>query len=347
VEKLEITASRNLESEFREKRYRFFKEVIKEEGVLFLGHHLNDQVETVLMRLFQGRGIFPMSHKSKRDGLMIFRPFIGLDKQILRKYVESVEFEFIEDPSNQDLSYDRNYIRNVLSPAIEGRWPRFMNSVAGVLTRLDDQAVLLRHFFHGFDNEILVSALPKQSRLKQIWLRNYIESRGGFEATWSALQEFVRQIEEAGRGEFRISEQMELRLWRGTIYFERNMPQYEEKIPHLVLDCKEGFSLRLPTGRLKLSCSKTADTSAFKCPQSLSLSPASEVQRLRHLGKEKSLKMLFVEKNIPPWRRKNWPVLCCEDGPIIIPNIAVHDVHWVDVTKREDQSIRYLSFTRT
>ena len=60
VEKLEITARSNLESEFREKRYRFFKETIKEEGVLFLGHHLNDQVETVLMRFFQGRWIFPM-----------------------------------------------------------------------------------------------------------------------------------------------------------------------------------------------------------------------------------------------------------------------------------------------
>ena len=85
VEKLEITASRNLESEFREKRYRFFKEVIKEEGVLFLGHHLNDQVETALMRFFQGRGIFPMSWESKRDGLRICRPFIELNKQILRR----------------------------------------------------------------------------------------------------------------------------------------------------------------------------------------------------------------------------------------------------------------------
>ena len=126
-----------------------------------------------------------------------------------------------------------------------------------------------------------------------------------------------------------------------------NIPQYEEKIPHLVLDCKEGFSLRLPTGRLNLSCNKTSDALAFKCPQSLSLSPSSEVQSLRHLGKEKSLKMLFAEKNVPPWRRKNWPVLNCEDGPIIIPNIAVHDDHWVDMTKREGQSIRYLSFTTT
>ena len=89
------------------------------EGVLFLGHHLNDQVETFFMRLFQGRGIFPMSTESKRDGLMICRPFIELDKQTLRQYVEKVEFEFIDDPSSQDLSYVRNFIRNVLTPAIE------------------------------------------------------------------------------------------------------------------------------------------------------------------------------------------------------------------------------------
>ena len=86
-----------------------------------------------------------MSHESKRDGLMIFRPFIELDKQMLRQYLANIEFEFVEDPSNQDLSYDRNYIRNVLYPAIEGRWPKFINSVAGVMTRLDHQAGLLRH----------------------------------------------------------------------------------------------------------------------------------------------------------------------------------------------------------
>ena len=347
VEKLEITARSNLESEFREKRYRFFKEVIKEEGVLFLGHHLNDQVETALMRFFQGRGIFPMSWESKRDGLRICRPFIELNKQILRQYVENVEFEFIEDPSNQDLSYDRNYIRNVLSPVIEARWPRFMNSVAGILTRLDDQAGLLRHLFQGFGNEIPLSALPKQSRLKQTWLRNYIEFRGGFEVTWSALKEFVRQIDEAGRGVLRISEQIELRLWRGKIYVEDNISQYEQTIPTLLLDCRKDFSLRLPTGKLKLSCNKSSDALAFECPQSLSLSSSSEVRSLRHLGKEKSLKMLFAEKNVPPWRRKNWPVLSCEQGPVIIPNVAVRDDRWVDTTRREGQSIRYLSFLAT
>lgn len=347
VKKLEISAGSNLEGEFREKRYLFFKEVIKEEGVLFLGHHLNDQVETVFMRLFQGRGIFPMSHESKRDGLMIFRPFIELDKQMLRQYLANIEFEFVEDPSNQDLSYDRNYIRNVLYPAIEGRWPKFINSVAGVMTRLDHQAGLLRHLFQGFGNEISLSALPEQSRLKQIWLRSYIESRGGFGATWSALGEFVRQIEEAGRGEFRISERTELRLWRGTIYFESNISQYEEKVPHLVLDCSDEFSLSLPAGELKLFYKKSSDALAFKCPQSLSLLPSSEVQSLQYLGKEKSLKTLFSEKNVPPWRRKNWPVLTCEEGPVIIPNVAVHDEYWVDMTKREGQSIRHLSFSTT
>ena len=344
--KLEISAGSNLENEFREKRYRFFKEVIKEEGVLFLGHHLNDQVETMFMRLFQGRGIFPMSHESKRDGLMIFRPFIQLEKEMLRQYLVNAEFEFIEDPSNQDLSYDRNYIRNVLSPAIEGRWPKFINSVAGVMTRLDNQAVLLRHVFQEFGNEISVSALPKQSRLKQVWLRSYIESRGGFKATWSALREFVRQIEEAGSGEFKISEQMELRLWRGTIYFEGNIGQYEKKIPQLVLDCREELSLRLPTGKLKLSSNKSSDALAFECPPSLSLLPSSEVRSLKYLGKEKSLKTLLSEKNVPPWRRKNWPVLSYEESPIIIPNVAVHDDHWIDMTKREGPSIRYLSFLR-
>ena len=157
----------------------------------------------------------------------------------------------------------------------------------------------------------------------------------------------MRQIDEAGSGELRVSEQMELRLWRGTIYVENNISQYEQTIPVLVLDCRQDFSLRLPTGELKLSCNASSDALAFECPQFLSLSPASEVRSLRHLGKEKSLKMLFAEKNVPPWRRKNWPVLSCEEGPVIIPNVAVHDDRWVDTTGREGQSIRYLSFSAT
>ena len=152
--------------------------------------------------------------------------------------------------------------------------------------------------------------------------------------------EFVRQIEEASRGELNFRANG-IALWRGTIYVENNISQYEQTIPVLVLDCRQDFSLRLPTGELKLSCNASSDALAFECPQFLSLSPASEVRSLRHLGKEKSLKTLFAEKNVPPWRRKNWPVLSCEEGPVIIPNVAVHDDRWVD--RLDERSINQVS----
>ena len=75
VEKLEITGRRNLEREFREKRYRFLRKYKGKKGLLVLGHHLNDQVETVLIRLFKGEGYSPCLTRAKRWSYDISAPY--------------------------------------------------------------------------------------------------------------------------------------------------------------------------------------------------------------------------------------------------------------------------------
>ena len=180
-----------------------------------------------------------MSQESKRDGLTIRRPFIKLEKQILRQYVENAEFE-----SSSKIRAIRSIIRQKLYSKC------FVSGYRGSLAEIHefcswyfDEVWTIKRACYGTYSRGLqrnpcirtAQAAPAKADL----VKELHRVPRGFEVTWSALREFVRQIDEAGRGELRISEQIELRLWRSIIYAENNASQYEQTIPMLVLDCRE------------------------------------------------------------------------------------------------------------
>ena len=69
-----------------------------------LAHHRQDQLESVLLRLFQGRGMMPMrGHGALGSGHFV-RPFMNIEKQLLTQYLVSHDVGWIEDPSNRDLA---------------------------------------------------------------------------------------------------------------------------------------------------------------------------------------------------------------------------------------------------
>ena len=87
VTRLNLSLVNNIEAAAREKRYAFFSKFLKESDVLFVGHHLQDQVETTLMRIFQGRGIIQMPLRRNLGQGTLVRPFLGLKPESLREYV--------------------------------------------------------------------------------------------------------------------------------------------------------------------------------------------------------------------------------------------------------------------
>jgi tRNA(Ile)-lysidine synthase len=98
-----------------------------------LGHHADDQVETLLLALSRGAGLpglAAMPAHAARHGLDIYRPLLAVSAADIRAWLAARDLPWIEDPSNGDARYTRNRIRAVLLPALEQAFPQFRTTFA-------------------------------------------------------------------------------------------------------------------------------------------------------------------------------------------------------------------------
>jgi tRNA(Ile)-lysidine synthase len=115
--------SQSLESWSRRQRYRILSEVLHEEKYdrCALGHTLDDQAETVLMRLVQGTGLWGLSGIPVQRNLFI-RPLMGFYKKDIDNYLAFRNQEFLEDPTNADTTFLRARIRHKLLPELQQKY---------------------------------------------------------------------------------------------------------------------------------------------------------------------------------------------------------------------------------
>jgi len=128
-----VTDGKGLEAAAREVRYHVFERYLSNGGVLLQGHHQNDQAETVLMRLLRGAGPEGLSGIPRQRSLSsgeLFRPWLGLSRCLLEAEILKYPVKWVEDDSNSDLQFDRNYLRHEVLPLLEARWPNVLNSIS-------------------------------------------------------------------------------------------------------------------------------------------------------------------------------------------------------------------------
>jgi len=135
----------SLEDASRRLRYEFLIRVAHEAGaaVVATGHTLDDQAETVLMRLLRGSGLVGLTGipPVREDGtLRIIRPLIDTTREEVQAYLESIGAGWREDATNRDLAILRNRIRLVLLPILEGYNPDVRHALARVAALLRDEA---------------------------------------------------------------------------------------------------------------------------------------------------------------------------------------------------------------
>lgn len=139
----------------REARYRVFASHMAEGAVLLLGHHANDQAETVLFRLFRGtglRGLAGIPATRAFAGGTLIRPLMALTRANIEKIAREKGIDWVEDESNQADQFDRNYIRLKLLPVVLERWPRAISAISRAAGFLRDDIALL----DDFADELLV-----------------------------------------------------------------------------------------------------------------------------------------------------------------------------------------------
>lgn len=109
------------EDEAREMRYAFLLGVREDIGAKWLltAHHSDDQAETVLFRAFRGTGLAGLAGIPRKRSPGIFRPLLPFSRAALEAYAEHHRIRPRVDPSNEDLSYSRNFLRHRVFPQVE------------------------------------------------------------------------------------------------------------------------------------------------------------------------------------------------------------------------------------
>ena len=116
----------NLSANAREARYRLMQNSIPSGAILITGHTLDDQAETFLMRLRRGSGVDGLASMAEQsylsfgnDEMIIFRPLLDFERQTLRSVLKFYEVDWIEDPTNNDPSFERVRVRDLLARFVE------------------------------------------------------------------------------------------------------------------------------------------------------------------------------------------------------------------------------------
>lgn len=106
---------------------------MKEQDCLLLGHHMDDQAETVLLQLFRGAGVDGLAAMSELSAFgpgEIARPFLSHSREQLEHYAVQHQISWIEDESNQDVNYSRNYLRHQIIPLLKRKWTGVAGNIA-------------------------------------------------------------------------------------------------------------------------------------------------------------------------------------------------------------------------
>ncbi len=306
---VDVAKDGSLETRAREARYAAFEGFLQQGDVLLLAHHADDQVETALFKLFRGSRVFGlegMPVARELGAAYLCRPLLAAGRDDILAYAHARNLKWIEDPTNQDLTPDRNFIRQELLPLINSRFPAARSAILASI-RGDQHAreQLFTMWSARLEPQLLerdalalgwLSELPMQeiADLLTVWLMRLDVPQ----PTGRFLAELSEKIRRGLHIDQRLGDYT-LHSFNGTLYIGRQIP---EEIP-----CDAPLESRIAVPGGYISNVKT---------KGLGLRAQSDFEIRYRTGGEKltirrkrSLKNIFQEQDVPPWLRDRVPLI--------------------------------------
>lgn len=146
VVRVQVQPGASLERAARDARHGAFIEVTQANELLLTAQHRDDQAETLLFRLLRGAGVRGLSGMPRQRALgtgHLLRPLLDVSRAELEAYATEHQLSWIEDPSNQDRQFSRNYLRHQVFPVLTERWPQAAATMARSAAHLSEAQALL------------------------------------------------------------------------------------------------------------------------------------------------------------------------------------------------------------
>jgi len=129
---VQVKAQQSLEAQARDARYDALKSLSDKKALVLTGHHSDDQTETFLLALKRGAGLKGLSAMAEQSQLaqhLLLRPLLDISRQEIVDYATEHQLDWIEDESNEDTRFDRNFIRQTIMPLMRARWPGISKTI--------------------------------------------------------------------------------------------------------------------------------------------------------------------------------------------------------------------------
>ena len=332
----------NIEAKARDARYQYFERILTPSSCLLLAHHQQDQTETFLLRLMRGSGLaglasIPMQRPIGKS--LLYRPFLNTPQAYLRHFVITNSLPYIEDPTNQDDRFDRNYLRNQLLPSLTKRWPHAHQHIhqSADQLRLDLSALqdLLEIFSeHTLNRDTLpISLFASSPTSTHTWLlREWIKNCCGQYPPRSICQTITQQLRKDQSIHLTYKHGV-IRKHKESLFFlkaiadDLPLPSTEDKNQSTNQSYTWHLDMPPPITGLHATRSKQGHNRLCCSVQQVEIRFRQAKVRCRPKGRQGSvsLKKLFQENNIPPWQREHIPLLWHKDVLACIPNIMVDE----------------------
>ncbi|MFT5636503.1 MAG: tRNA(Ile)-lysidine synthase [Cognaticolwellia sp.] len=355
---LKKLSQQSLEAMARDARYQVLIQASAEPAIIVTGHHLNDQAETFLLALKRGSGLKGLSAMLASSTLAqhtLARPLLPISRANIIDYANEHQLSWIEDESNTDEHYDRNFLRHQILPKLNERWASINKTIARSAEHCYEAQQLLDELAQQdlvdcqlSSYKLSIPNLNKLSepRLKNI-LRYFLSSHDLLMPTRQQLKQICLQLNADAdkspviqlanccfrrfKGEVHLTRiYQDISLWQQSVNLECLA---DEKILNVALPDELGtlnFSTLLGNDK-----AKSHWQAAIKKPNVNQLvtvcfaheNPTCLPQYRQH---SRALKKVLQELEIPPWQRKRLPFIFYDNELIAVAGHFVCRDYLVD-----------------
>ena len=325
IKKVNLIAQKKqgIEAAARTARYQMLFKVATDNGVILTAQHRNDQAETVLLQLLRGagsKGLAAMPFIRKQQQQILCRPLLNCSQQSLRDFAQQQQLTWIEDDSNQDVRFNRNFLRHNIMPLLRHRW----ESVDKVLYRVAQQqaendellmelAVMDWQQCKSKNQQCLTITKLQQlnpARQKNL-LRYWLDKKNFPLPSHQQLQQLqqTQQLSYANK---------QIKSYQNQLFAFAKLPDKPQK----TLIWQSQQPLTLPLGELHFN-GKGCYHFTVKFRQGGETIKVNQQQQ--------SIKNWLQKKSIPPWLRDYVPFIYYQEQLICVVTVVTTDTINIDV----------------
>jgi tRNA(Ile)-lysidine synthase len=325
------------EAAAREGRYDIIASLMEEGDCLLTAHHQDDQAETLLLQLLRGagpRGLAAMPAYARFAEGWHARPLLGFRREQLLAYAEEAGLSWVDDETNSDTRYERNFLRHDILPLLKNRYPALAATLSRSAGLCAEAAELLATVaredltaVQRDEQSLSVTALQMLGEVRsRNLLHQWCRDRGLPTPSAAQLQCVWQEVIGAAVDSEPVVSWpgAEARRFRDVLYIDQPLPAHDAA-QCLPWDGQQELAIS-PLGRLHAEpvVGQGIAQSALQGRQ-LTIRFRQGGEQLRPVGRDghHSLKKLFQEAGIPPWQRERIPLLYADDELLAVAGLWV------------------------